>query len=79
MTIYVVTLKTPATNDAEKRADLNGFLKTMKRTFGLRCTDIQEMEDTENAQRRSRLAAKRPEATRAERQVVPLRSADSGR
>jgi hypothetical protein len=47
MTIYVLTLKTTAQHDAEKRADLNSFLKTMKRTFGLKCIGIEEKEVVE--------------------------------
>jgi hypothetical protein len=49
MTIYTVTLRATSQHDAEKRADLNGFLKTMKRAFGLRCIGIEEKEDVETA------------------------------
>jgi hypothetical protein len=44
VTIYVVTLQTNAQHDAEKRADLNLFLKKMRRTFGLRCVGIEVKE-----------------------------------
>jgi hypothetical protein len=44
MTIYVLTFKATAQHDADKRAGLNRFLKTMLRTYGLRCTNIEEKE-----------------------------------
>lgn len=54
MTIYVVTLKTTAQHDAEKRADLNLFLKKMKRTFGLKCVGIEEGELVEPLRKSAR-------------------------
>ena len=44
MIIYTLTFKSTAAHDAEKRAGLNRFLKTMLRTYSLRCVNIEETE-----------------------------------
>ena len=61
MTIYVLTFKSTAGHDAEKRAGLNRFLKTMLRTYKLRCVGIEERE--EDAKPRRATKAMRSEAS----------------
>jgi hypothetical protein len=52
MTIYILTFKSTATHDAEKRAGLNRFLKAALRSYGLRLTGMETKELPESRPRK---------------------------
>ena len=46
VTTYVLTFKSPVTDDRERRANLNRFLKMALRVYKLRLVNMRKIEET---------------------------------